>query len=139
MIDGAIVVDRVNHSFGDGPLGRQVLFDVSAEVRRGEIVILMGPSGSGKTTLLTLMGALRSTQEGSLRVLGRELRGLPSRGDHHNNQLTVGPDGKLYFGQGTATNSGVVGLDSFHMGWLAKQIIDGQVDAVLIAGNISID
>lgn len=38
--------------------------------------------------------------------------GLPSYGDHFNNQLTVGPDGKVYFGQGVATNSGVVGLDN---------------------------
>ncbi|MFH5802804.1 PQQ-dependent sugar dehydrogenase [Alienimonas sp. DA493] len=38
--------------------------------------------------------------------------GLPSLGDHENNQLTVGPDGGLYVGQGTATNSGVVGLDN---------------------------
>jgi putative ABC transport system ATP-binding protein len=38
-------------------------------------VLLTGPSGSGKTTLLTLLGALRSVQEGSLRVLGQELRG----------------------------------------------------------------
>src|SRR5208337_4704796 len=33
-----------------------------------------GPSGSGKSTLLTLIGALRSAQEGSLRVLECELR-----------------------------------------------------------------
>ncbi len=38
--------------------------------------------------------------------------GLPSHGDHFNNELAVGPDGKIYFGQGTATNSGVVGLDN---------------------------
>jgi glucose/arabinose dehydrogenase len=38
--------------------------------------------------------------------------GLPSYGDHFNNQLAVGPDGKIYFGQGVATNSGVVGLDN---------------------------
>ena len=37
---------------------------------------------------------------------------LPSYGDHFNNQMTVGPDGKVYFGQGVATNSGVVGLDN---------------------------
>jgi len=37
--------------------------------------VLMGPSGSGKTTLLTLMGALRDIQEGSVLLLGRELRG----------------------------------------------------------------
>jgi glucose/arabinose dehydrogenase len=43
------------------------------------------------------------------------LAGLPSWGDHHNNQVIFGPDGKMYFGQGTATNSGVVGLDN---GWI---------------------
>ena len=36
---------------------------------------MTGPSGSGKTTLLTLIGALRSTQQGSLKVLGNELYG----------------------------------------------------------------
>jgi putative ABC transport system ATP-binding protein len=37
---------------------------------------MTGPSGSGKTTLLSLIGALRSAQEGSLTVLGHELIGL---------------------------------------------------------------
>jgi len=37
---------------------------------------MTGPSGSGKTTLLTLIGALRSVQEGSVRLLDRELREL---------------------------------------------------------------
>jgi len=75
MSAAPIVVEHVNHHYGEGRLRRQVLFDVSAEIGAGEIVILTGPSGSGKTTLLTLIGALRSTQEGSLRVLGRELQG----------------------------------------------------------------
>src|SRR5262249_30226187 len=46
------------------------------EVGRGEVVILTGPSGSGKTTLLTLIGTLRRVQEGSLKVLGREIAGI---------------------------------------------------------------
>lgn len=75
MNEAPIIVENVSHSFGRGALRRQVLFDVSTEVREGEIVLFTGPSGSGKTTLLTLVGALRSAQEGSLRVLGRELRG----------------------------------------------------------------
>jgi putative ABC transport system ATP-binding protein len=75
MSEPAIVVEHLDHSFLEGELERQVLFDVCTDVRAGEIVILTGPSGSGKTTLLTLMGALRSAQAGSLRVLGRELRG----------------------------------------------------------------
>ncbi|MEC4816382.1 MAG: ATP-binding cassette domain-containing protein [Scytonema sp. PMC 1069.18] len=32
-----------------------------------------GPSGSGKTTLLSLIGALRSVQQGSLKILGQEM------------------------------------------------------------------
>jgi len=46
--------------------------------------------------------------------------GLPSLGDHHTDQLAFGPDGMLYFGQGTATNSGVVGKDSADFGWLKR-------------------
>ncbi len=38
--------------------------------------------------------------------------GLPSGGDHQNNQLVLGPDGKIYMGQGTVTNSAVVGIDN---------------------------
>jgi putative ABC transport system ATP-binding protein len=69
-----IVAHGLNHFFGSGELRKQILCDVDVEVRPGETVIVTGPSGSGKTTLLTLIGALRSAQEGSLRVLGRELR-----------------------------------------------------------------
>jgi putative ABC transport system ATP-binding protein len=36
---------------------------------------MTGPSGSGKTTLLTLIGTLRTVMEGSLHVLGQQLRG----------------------------------------------------------------
>ncbi|MDF2486512.1 MAG: repeat containing protein [Herbinix sp.] len=38
--------------------------------------------------------------------------GLPSNGDYYNNRVVFGGNDKLYFGQGTATNSGVVGLDN---------------------------
>jgi glucose/arabinose dehydrogenase len=40
------------------------------------------------------------------------ISGLPSFGDYGNNKVEFGEDGKMYFGQGTATNSGVVGLDN---------------------------
>ncbi|QSO53535.1 PQQ-dependent sugar dehydrogenase [Alicyclobacillus curvatus] len=45
------------------------------------------------------------------------LTGLPSHGDHHNNQVVFGRDGKMYFGQGNPTNSGVVGEDN---DWVSK-------------------
>ena len=40
--------------------------------------------------------------------------GLPQNGDHANNQIAFSPDGKrLFFGTGSATNSGIVGVDNF--------------------------
>jgi len=74
-----ISVQGLCHSFGKGALRKQILFDITTEIPQGEIVIVTGPSGSGKTTMLTLVGALRSAQEGSVRVLGQELRGAKPR------------------------------------------------------------
>ncbi|MFN4280042.1 DevA family ABC transporter ATP-binding protein [Thermosynechococcus sp.] len=73
-MEPVIQIQGLNHYFGQGQLRKQILFDLCARIEAGEIVIMTGPSGSGKTTLLTLIGALRSAQEGSLRVLGQELR-----------------------------------------------------------------
>jgi putative ABC transport system ATP-binding protein len=69
-------IHGVNHHFGAGESRSQVLFDVQLEIGKGEVVIMTGPSGSGKTTLLTLIGALRHVQDGSVRILNRELRGM---------------------------------------------------------------
>lgn len=62
-------------------------------------------------------GRISVLEDGGLRDL---VTGLPSEGDHHTNQMAVGPDGKIYFGQGTATNAGVVGPDNAEMGWLKQ-------------------
>ncbi|MBD2260451.1 DevA family ABC transporter ATP-binding protein [Pseudanabaena sp. FACHB-2040] len=70
-----ILAQNLNHYFGQGDLRKQALFDINLEIRAGEIIIMTGPSGSGKTTLLTLMGGLRSAQEGSLKLLGQEICG----------------------------------------------------------------
>ncbi len=70
----AISIAHLNHYYGQGNLRKQVLFDINLTIQTGEIVIMTGPSGSGKTTLLSLIGCLRSAQEGSLQILGQELR-----------------------------------------------------------------
>ncbi len=74
-----IRIEHLTFAYGEGELRRPVLRDVSLVVHAGEVVLLTGPSGSGKTTLLTLIGALRGMQEGSCRVLGRELLGASER------------------------------------------------------------
>jgi putative ABC transport system ATP-binding protein len=70
-----IDIHNLSHYFGEGSLKKQILFDIDVVLRSGEVVIMKGPSGSGKTTLLTLMGGLRSSQAGSLKVLGEEMVG----------------------------------------------------------------
>ncbi|WP_207493801.1 PQQ-dependent sugar dehydrogenase [Aridibaculum aurantiacum] len=70
------------------------------------------------TDLLWHKGRLYVSHKGKISAVGNDgavvdlVTGLPSHGDHFNNEMSVGPDGKIYFGQGTATNSGVVGLDN---------------------------
>ncbi|MBW4669996.1 MAG: DevA family ABC transporter ATP-binding protein [Cyanomargarita calcarea GSE-NOS-MK-12-04C] len=70
-----ITINNLNHYFGNAELKKQALFDINLDINQGEIIIMTGPSGSGKTTLLTLMGGLRSAQEGSLKILGQEICG----------------------------------------------------------------
>src|SRR6266700_286447 len=70
-----ISMANVSHYYGLGALRKQVLFNITFDILPGEIVIMTGPSGSGKTTILTLVGALRSVEYGSIRVIGRELSG----------------------------------------------------------------
>ena len=60
---------------------------------------------------------LRVTPDGNITRL---IENLPGKGDHHTNGPVIGPEGKIYFGQGTATNSGVVGEDNAKFGWLKR-------------------
>jgi glucose/arabinose dehydrogenase len=46
------------------------------------------------------------------------LENLPGPGNYHTNMVAFGPDGKLYFSQGAMTNTGIVGLDAYELGWL---------------------
>ncbi len=79
-------ITGVNHYFGTGDTRTQVLFDNTLEVMPGELVIMSGPSGSGKTTILTLIGGLRTLQEGEIEIWDGE------RGDYRKLRGTPEPD-----------------------------------------------
>ena len=72
--DFPLQTQALNHWFGMGEARKQALFDIDLQIMRGSLTVLVGPSGSGKTTLLTLLGCLREVQEGSVQLLGHELR-----------------------------------------------------------------
>jgi glucose/arabinose dehydrogenase len=60
---------------------------------------------------------LKISKEGNTSSL---VSNLPSVGDHHTNGPVI-RDGYIYFGQGTATNSSVVGEDNKEFGWLLRR------------------
>ena len=71
---------------------------------------------NGQLYLMNTDTLSRITHDGRLEDL---VTGLPGKGDHQSNYPVVGPDGKIYFGQGTHTNTGVVGADNYAYEWLA--------------------
>ncbi|HEX4147497.1 MAG TPA: ATP-binding cassette domain-containing protein, partial [Pirellulales bacterium] len=66
--DYGIEVAGLNHWYISGDTKHHALVDNNLQITRGEIVIMTGPSGSGKTTLLTLIGGLRTIQQGEIRL-----------------------------------------------------------------------
>jgi ABC-2 type transport system ATP-binding protein len=56
---------------------RQIVHDVSFELRRGEIVALLGPNGAGKTTTLRMATGLLKPDRGSVSVFGIDMLADP--------------------------------------------------------------
>ncbi len=77
--------------------------------QNGAFYIAEGGEGEGGKIL-------RITKDGTITPL---ISNLPSMGDHHTNGPVI-KDGYIYFGVGTATNSGVVGTDNAEYGWLKR-------------------
>ena len=111
---GAIYVAEAGYAYGDPIAPAQIVrlgTDGSRQVVASQ---LQGPI----TDILWHGGALYVSHKGKISRVESDgkirdlVTGLPSYGDHHNNQMSVGPDGWIYFGQGTVTNSGIVGLDN---------------------------
>jgi glucose/arabinose dehydrogenase len=119
--DGTIYVAECGHMPGDDSQPARILKLTGKGP--GDRQVVASNLTPPITDLLWHDGKLYVSHRGKISVVeGSGVRDLvtdlPSMGDHSNNQMAIGPDGKLYFGQGSATNAGVVGLDNFAFGWV---------------------
>lgn len=71
--------DRLQRGFGAGTLRTLAVRDVSLELSRGEITVLMGPSGSGKSTLLALLSGLLKPESGTVTALDTDVWSMSER------------------------------------------------------------
>ena len=76
--DASIIVkaETVNKYFG----ALHVLKDISLEVRRNEVVVIIGPSGSGKSTFLRCVNHLEKINSGHIYVNGHLIGYLERNG-----------------------------------------------------------
>jgi ATP-binding cassette subfamily B protein len=72
--DGIIKVQDVSFSYEDG---HEILHNVTAEFRPGEVTVLTGPTGSGKTTLANILMGFYRPDSGTITIDGKEVPQIP--------------------------------------------------------------
>lgn len=71
MAEKLLEIIHLNKDYGNG----SVLKDVSLDVHRGEVLVIIGPSGCGKSTLLRCINGLEGIQSGEIRLDGSVITG----------------------------------------------------------------
>lgn len=62
-------IDNLCKSFGK----LSVLKDITTEIKKGEVVVIIGPSGSGKSTFLRSLNLLEEPTSGTIRFEGKDI------------------------------------------------------------------
>jgi len=71
-----ITIRNISRGYGQGESAVKALDDVSLDISKGEVCVVLGPSGSGKSTLLNMIGGLDRVDSGSITVDGLEITAL---------------------------------------------------------------
>jgi putative ABC transport system ATP-binding protein len=85
-----IDISNVSKSYPMGVLQVDALKEVSLQINRGDLLVVLGPSGSGKTTLLNLIGGIDSASSGRITVDSTEITSLDERGLNRYRRNNVG-------------------------------------------------
>ena len=71
-----ISIKNICKKYGEGESAVKALDDVSLDISKGEVCVILGPSGSGKSTLLNMIGGLDRVDSGTITVDGLEITAL---------------------------------------------------------------
>ena len=65
--------------YGSGEQEIRALDNITFDVEKGELCVIVGPSGAGKTTLLNILGGMDSATSGTVMLAGREISKLTDK------------------------------------------------------------
>jgi len=65
--------------YGSGEQEIRALDNITFDVEKGELCVIVGPSGAGKTTLLNILGGMDTATSGTVMLAGREISKLGDR------------------------------------------------------------
>ena len=71
-----IEIKKLNKSYGEGDNKIKVINNVSLDIEKGTICMIIGASGSGKSTFLNLIGAMDVADSGSIVIDGKDITKL---------------------------------------------------------------
>ena len=71
--------EDVGKIYKTGDVEVRALHDVSFEIEKGEICVVVGQSGAGKTTLLNILGGMDTLSEGRVTLDGRDISALTTK------------------------------------------------------------
>ena len=71
-----ISFENVRKVYKSGEVEIEALHDVSFEVEKGELCVIVGPSGAGKTTLLNILGGMDTLTSGRILLDGENVSAL---------------------------------------------------------------
>ena len=87
-----LAVRNLQAGYGDV----QVLWDVSLDVRPGEIVAIIGSNGAGKSTVMRTLSGLLPVKAGTITISGREMAGA-APADFVRARVAHVPEGRRLF------------------------------------------
>ena len=105
--------------------------DISFDINKGELALIIGPSGAGKSTLLNILGGMDRCDEGTVKIGERDLSVLNEREMTEYRREDMG-----FVFQNYNLISNLTALENVE---LASQIVDNALDAREVLKSVGLE